>query len=97
VKGLASNFPKAVRSKVFETVFGKPVPGGRDPLSLKISDGKIGEYKDDEVEGVQRIYPTKELKKDTEVVAQWIKGGNSLIIVGKEGCGKSILLEASIQ
>jgi hypothetical protein len=42
VKGIASNFPKAQRAIVFETVFGKPVPGGRDPLSLKIQNGKIG-------------------------------------------------------
>ena len=68
------------------------MPGGRDPLSLKIGNGKIGEYRDDDVEGVQRIYPTKELKKDTEIISQWIRGGNSAIIVGKEGCGKSLLL-----
>ena len=48
------------------------------------------------MEGVQRIYPTKELKKDVAVVCQWLREGNSIIIVGKEGCGKSLLLEASV-
>lgn len=47
VKGLASNFEKDLRGFVFETVFGKGVPGDRDPLSLKSANGKIGEYKDD--------------------------------------------------
>jgi len=49
VKGIASNFPQAQRATVFETVFGKAVPGGRDPLSLRIQNGKIGEYKDEDV------------------------------------------------
>lgn len=59
VKGLASNFNKESRGAVFEAIFNKGVPGERDPLSLRISNGKITEYKDDEFSGVQRIYPTK--------------------------------------
>ena len=47
MKGLASNFSKEDRGVVFEAVFNKAVPGGRDPLSLKIQNNKIGEYKDD--------------------------------------------------
>lgn len=86
-----------MRGKVFELVFGKAVPGGRDPLSLKISNGKIGEFKDAETKGVQRIYETKSLKKDVHVVSEWLRTSHNVIIVGKEGCGKSLLLEASIQ
>ena len=78
-------------------MFGKAVPGNRDPLSLRINSGKITEYKDDEFAGIQRIYPTKEIKKDIDIVSRWLRANNSLIIVGKEGCGKSLLLEASIQ
>jgi len=66
-------------------------------LSLRISNGKIGEYKDSETTGIQKIYATKEIKKDIEIVSHWLKSGHHLIIVGKEGCGKSLLLEASIQ
>lgn len=47
VKGLASNFEGEMRGKVFESIFGKGVPGGRDPLSLRISNGKISEFKDE--------------------------------------------------
>ena len=47
MKGLASNFRKEERGVIFEKVFGKSVPGGRDPLSLRIANGKIGEYKDE--------------------------------------------------
>ena len=41
VKGLASNFSDDDRSAIFESVYGKPVPGNRDPLSLMIKNGKI--------------------------------------------------------
>jgi len=41
VKGLASNFDFETRGIIFEAVFGKAVPGNRDPLSLKINNGKI--------------------------------------------------------
>ena len=83
VKGLASNFDKETRGIVFQAVFGKSVPGDRDPLCLKISNGKISEYKDDEFSGVQTIYLTKEIKKDISIVSYWLKRNNSLIIVGK--------------
>ena len=46
VKGLASNYHEEERSKIFELIYGKPVPGGRDPLGLFIKNGKISEYKD---------------------------------------------------
>ena len=78
-------------------MFGKSVPGGRDPLSLRLNNGKITEYKDDPVDGVQKIYMTKSIKKDIDLVSHWLKNNQSVIIVGKEGCGKSLLLEASIQ
>jgi dynein heavy chain 2 len=42
VKGLASNFDPESRAVIFEAVFGKGVPGNRDPLSLRIANGKIG-------------------------------------------------------
>lgn len=92
MKGLASNFDSESRGTIFEVVFGKAVPGNRDPLSLRINNGKISEYKDDEFSGIQRIYPTKEIKKDIDIVSRWLKGNNSVVIVGKEGCGKSLLL-----
>ena len=97
VKGLASNFKKEDRGRVFEAVFGKAVPGDRDPLILRINNGKIGAFKDEEVESVQRIYATKDIKKDIDIVSRWLKSSQNVIIVGKEGCGKSLLLEASIQ
>ena len=96
MKGLASNFPNEQRGLIFEQVFGKSVPGNRDPLSLRINNGKISEYKDDPIEGVQKIYMTKSIKKDIYLVSNWLQNNQSVIIVGKEGCGKSLLLEASI-
>lgn len=45
-------------------MFGKPVPGDRDPLSLIIKNGKITEYKDIESNEVQKIYMTKSILKD---------------------------------
>ena len=59
------------------------MPNNRDPLSLKINGGKIGSYKDDEFSGIQRIYPIKEIKKDIDIVSRWLKGNNSVVIVGK--------------
>ena len=96
MKGLASNFPNEQRGLIFEQVFGKSVPGNRDPLSLRINNGKISEYKEDPIEGVQKIYMTKSIKKDIYLVSNWLQNNQSVIIVGKEGCGKSLLLEASI-
>lgn len=96
MKGLGSNFAHEERGAIFQEVFGKSVPGNRDPLSLYIRNSKMTEYKDDPIEGVQRIYMTKWIKKDIEIVSNWLSNDESIIIVGKEGCGKSLLLEASI-
>ena len=40
---------------------------------------------------------TKSILKDIEIVQTWLRSNQNVIIVGKEGCGKSLLLEASIQ
>ena len=40
---------------------------------------------------------TKSIKKDIDIVSYWLKNNQSVIIVGKEGCGKSLLLEASVE
>lgn len=97
VKGLASNFLEEDRAQIFEIVYGKPVPGNRDPLSLLIKNGKISEFKDVNAEEVQKIYLTKSLMKDIFILETWLRSNQHAIIVGKEGCGKSVLLEASIQ
>lgn len=97
VKGLASNYQEEDRGKVFELVYGKAVPGNRDPLGLTIKGGKITEYKDQESEDLQKIYLTKSILKDIDIVTSWLRANENVIIVGKEGCGKSLLLEASIQ
>lgn len=64
VKGLASNYHEEERGKIFEQIYGKPVPGGRDPLGLIIRNGKISEYKDQTSDEVERIYMTKSILKD---------------------------------
>jgi hypothetical protein len=40
-------------------VYGKKVPGDRDPLALMEKDGKITEYKDEQQQGISRIYLNK--------------------------------------
>lgn len=68
MKGLASNFSDQNRSSIFEIVYGKPVPGNRDPLSLLINNGKITEFKDIQTDEVQKIYHTKSLLKDIQIL-----------------------------
>lgn len=64
-------------------VYGKAVPGDRDPLSLTVKNGKITEYKDKDSEEVQRIYLTKSILKDIEIVQTWLRSNQNVIIVGK--------------
>lgn len=39
---------------------------------------------------------TKQLKRDLAILKPWFKRGEHFIVVGKEGCGKSILVDAGI-
>lgn len=83
MKGLASNMHESDRGKIFELIYKKSVPGNRDPLSLVIKGGKIAEYKDQDISKVERVYMTKAILKDVDIVSNWIKSGQNVIIVGK--------------
>jgi dynein heavy chain 2 len=99
-KGLASNYDDASRREIFKKIYQKEPASPSDPLGVYLTpEDKLKPYEDESTQlniAGRQVILTKELKRDLNIIKPWLKRGEHFIVVGKEGCGKSILVDAGI-
>ena len=105
VWGFSSNFPIALRNqfaKDFFGLMGEKVVDNKNPLDMRY-DEKSESYRG--ISYLNRplfeervdyddppVVMTVGAQRDSQIISRWVETGESFILVGPEGCGKTLLL-----
>jgi dynein heavy chain 2 len=109
VRGLGANFPYELRAKFASEVFGRARESPADqraPLDCFYSAGAFKPYtSQDEAYTPQDfadptsppLVRTKGIQRDIDLFQGWLEAGDPFILVGPEGCGKSLMLRSAFK
>ena len=109
VRGFGSNFLSTIRAELSNRIFSganerAPVDTQKNPMDFTVADGAFkallasppefsaADFTDDEEPPALR---TVGLQRDLEVLNPWIVNCEPFIVVGPEGCGKSLLIRTA--
>lgn len=107
IRGMGSNLDIPTRAEFATAVFewcGERQPDRKDPLNCTF-DGSFQTYLPDDTDLVPEelsatsppIINTVDVQRNRDLVKPWLKSMEPFILVGPEGCGKSLLLSNSFK
>jgi len=107
IRGFGSNFPIEIRNKFaneFFALMDEKVPDSRNPLDCNFNEkhGGFKSYAFDPSEAfldhetlsyeTPPLIQTVGIQRDINFIKKWLDNSEPFIVVGPEGCGKSLLL-----